>query len=132
MERAPALTMEEQLDPLTNRIIGCAITLHRFLGPGLLESVYRNGLAIEMGFAGIAFNRERCIDVTYRGIKLGEFHPDFIVEDAVVVEVKSVSAHDRVFDAQVLTYLRVTGLRTGLLLNFGRPVLKDGIKRFVL
>jgi hypothetical protein len=63
MERAPALTMEEQLDPLTNRIIGCAITLHRFLGPGLLESVYRNGLAIEMGLEGIAFNREQCIGV---------------------------------------------------------------------
>jgi len=83
--------MEDQLDPVTSRIIGCAITLHRFLGPGLLESVYHTGLAIEMGHAQIPL-----------------------------------------FDAQVLTYLRLTGLRTGLLLNFGRPVLRDGIKRFRL
>ena len=85
-----------------------------------------------MGHAGIPFEREKPLDVTYRGIKLGEFRPDFIVHGEVVVEVKSVSAHDRVFDAQVLTYLRLTGLRKGLLLNFGRPVLKDGIKRFAL
>jgi GxxExxY protein len=124
--------MEEPPDPLTSRIIGCAITLHRFLGPGLLESVYQTGLAIEFGHSGIAFDRERRLRITYRGIKLGEFHPDFVVEDQVIVEVKSVSAHDRVFDAQVLTYLRLTGIKTGLLLNFGRPVLREGIKRFVL
>jgi len=124
--------MEEQLDPLTRRIIGCAIAVHRYLGPGLLESVYRTALAIEMELDGVSFDRERAVAITYRGNTLGEFHPDFIVQDEVVVEVKSVSAHDRVFDAQVLTYLRLTGLNKGLLLNFGRPVLKDGIKRFVL
>jgi GxxExxY protein len=124
--------MEEQLDPLTRRVIGCAIAVHRYLGPGLLESVYRTALAIEMELDGISFDRERLVAVMYRGKKLGEFHPDFIVQDEVVVEVKSVSTHDRVFDAQVLTYLRLTGLKKGLLLNFGRPVLKDGIKRFVL
>ena len=124
--------MEEQLDPLTRRIIGCAIAVHRYLGPGLLESVYRTALAIEMELDGVSFDRERAVAITYRGKTLGEFHPDFIVQDEVVVEVKSVSAHDRVFDAQVLTYLRLTGLNKGLLLNFGRPVLKDGIKRFVL
>ena len=124
--------MEEQVDPLTQRIIGCAIAVHRFLGPGLLESVYRTALAIELGFNEIPFERERVISVTYRGIMIGDFRPDFIVQNQIVVEVKSASAHDRVFDAQVLTYLRLTKLRTGLLLNFGRPVLKDGIKRFVL
>lgn len=124
--------MEEQLDPLTRRVIGCAIAVHRYLGPGLLESIYRTALAIEMELDGVRFERERPIVVMYRGKNLGEFHPDFIVHDELVVEVKSVSAHDRVFDAQVLTYLRLSGLKKGLLLNFGRPVLKDGIKRFVL
>ena len=124
--------MDEHVDPLTQRIIGCAITVHRILGPGLLESVYRTALAIEFRFNEIPFDRERVIGVSYRGITVGDFRPDFIVQNQIVVELKSVSAHDRVFDAQVLTYLRLTGLRTGLLLNFGRPVLKDGIKRFVL
>ena len=124
--------MDDQVDPLTKRIIGAAIAVHRFLGPGLLESVYRTALAIEMEQDGISFDRERSIHITYHGKPIGEFNPDFIVQNTVVVEVKSASAHDRVFDAQVLTYLRLTGLRTGLLLNFGRPVLKDGIKRFAL
>lgn len=122
----------EQRDPVTERIIGCAIEVHRFLGPGLLESIYRRGLAIELAHQKIAFERERPIEVRYRGVTLGEFRPDFIVENEVVVEVKSASAHDRVFDAQVLTYMRLTGMRTGLLLNFGRPVLKDGLMRFRL
>lgn len=124
--------MEEEFDPLTKRIIGCAIELHRFLGPGLLESVYRHGLAVELAHRGLSFERERIIGVTYRGVVLGDFRPDFIVQNEVVVEVKSASSHDRVFDAQVLTYMRLTALKTGLLLNFGRPVLKDGLKRFKL
>lgn len=89
-------------------------------------------MAIELDLDGLPFERERGVHVLYRGRVLGKFHPDFIVQNEVVVEVKSVSAHDRVFDAQVLTYLRLTGLRKGLLLNFGRPTLKDGIKRFAL
>lgn len=124
--------MDEELDSQTGRIIACAIELHRFLGPGLLESIYRRGLAVEFGFRKIHFERERPIVVTYRGIGLGEFRPDFIIENQVVVEVKSASAHDRVFDAQLLTYMRLTGLKKGLLLNFGRPVLKEGLKRFAL
>jgi len=88
--------------------------------------------AIELACAEIPFETKRRLTITYHGVPLGDFEPDFIVENQVVVEVKSASAHDRVFDAQVLTYLRLTGLRTGLLLNFGRPVLKDGIKRFRL
>ena len=124
--------MDDELDPVTSRIIGCAIQVHRFLGPGLLESVYQTALAIELRHAQIQFESKRRITITYRGVRLGGFEPDFIVENQVVVEVKSASAHDRVFDAQVLTYLRLTGLRTGLLLNFGRPVLKDGIKRLAL
>ena len=123
--------MENHVE-LTERIIGCAIELHRFLGPGLLEGVYDKGLKIEFRHQGIAFERNRPIVVKYRGVQLGSYRPDFIVEKSVIVEVKSVSAHDRVFDAQMLTYLRLTGLKVGLLLNFGRPVLTDGIKRFVM
>jgi len=124
--------MEEEADPVTRRIIGCGIELHRFLGPGLIESVYRTGLAIEFDYRGISFDRERSIEITYRDVKLGVFRPDFIVENEVVVEVKSASSHDRVFDAQILTYMRLTKIRKGLLLNFGRPLLSDGLKRFVL
>ncbi|HYB96891.1 MAG TPA: GxxExxY protein [Vicinamibacterales bacterium] len=119
-------------DDLTERIIGCAIDVHRVLGPGLLESIYRRALAVEFAHRGVEFERERAVGVTYRGVVLGEFRPDFVVNDRVVVEVKCASAHDRVFDAQVLTYMRLTRLNTGLLVNFGRPVLKDGLKRFKL
>ena len=80
---------------------------------------------------GIEFDREKPFPVLYRGVKIGDYRPDLVVEKRVVVEIKSVERLDSAFSAQVLTYLRVTGLNVGLLLNFGRPVLKDGIKRFV-
>lgn len=124
--------MDNELDPQTGRIIRCAIEIHRVLGPGLLETIYRRALAIEFTHNGIRFERERKSELIYRGATLGAFYPDFIVEDDVIVEVKSASAHDRVFDAQILSYMRLTAVRKGLLLNFGRPVLKDGLKRFVL
>jgi GxxExxY protein len=122
----------EERDPLTERIIGCAMTVHRSLGPGLLERPYQAAMCIELAIAGLAFERERLVPVSYRGKRIGEYFPDLIVESQVIVEIKSVQQFDPVFSAQVLTYLRITGLRRGLLLNFGRPVLKDGIKRFVL
>ena len=117
---------------LTERIIRCAIAVHRHIGPGLLESTYQTALGVELDFNGIPFERERVISIDYRGVRVGNYRPDLIVQNEVVVEVKSVFNYDPVFSAQMLTYLRVTGLRTGLLLNFNRPVLKDGIKRFVL
>ena len=120
------------LEDLTERIISCAIEVHKELGPGLLESNYRAALAIDLGVAGLSFVREPIIPVIYRGTRIGQHRPDFIVESAVVLEVKSVERYDPVFAAQVLTYLRITGARIGLLLNFNRPVMKDGIKRFAL
>ncbi len=117
---------------LTEQIIGCAIEVHRQLGPGLLEVTYQTALGLELAFNRIQFERERLIPVQYRGVQIGTYRPDLIVQNEVVVEVKSVFHYDPVFAAQMLTYLRVTGLHTGLLLNFNRPVLKDGIKRFVL
>jgi GxxExxY protein len=117
---------------LTERIIGCAIEVHRQIGPGLLESTYQTALGIELDYVGIPFERERVIAIEYRGVRVGHYRPDLIIQNEVVVEIKSVFNYDPVFSAQMLTYLRVTGLRTGLILNFNRPVLKDGIKRFVL
>lgn len=122
----------EGKDPLTDRIIGCAITVHRELGPGLLESAYHAAMCVELAVHDLAFERERLVPVLYRRVRIGEYRPDLIVEGRVVVEIKSVQHLDPVFAAQVLTYLRITGLRTGLLLNFNRPVLKDGIRRFAL
>jgi len=124
--------MTETNDPLTEQIIGCAIEIHKQLGPGLLESAYHSAMCIELAFNRLKFERERSIPAEYRGVKIGDYRPDLIVENKVVVEIKSVSNYDPVFTAQMLTYLRVTRLRVGLVLNFNRPVLKDGINRFAL
>jgi GxxExxY protein len=102
------------------------------MGAGLLEGVYHTALSIELAHHGIKFDRERLVSLEYRGIRVGEYRPDLIVERSVVVEVKSVLRFEPVFTAQMLTYLRLTGLRVGLLLNFNKPVLKDGIRRIVL
>ena len=120
----------DERDPLTDRILRCAIALHQGVGPALKESVYHRGLEIEFEVAGLRFVSKPQFPVVYRGKILGEF-PDFIVCDQVIVEVKSVSAFDRVFEAQMITYLRVTRLQRALLLNFGRGAMRDGIHRFV-
>ena len=122
--------MDEQ-DLLTDKIIGCAIALHRAAGPALKESVYHRGLEIEFETAGLPFASKPRFPVMHRGRILGEFFPDFIVDDRVIVEVKSASAFDPVFEAQMITYLKVTNLQRGLLLNFGRALMRDGIHRFV-
>ena len=119
-------------EKLTERIITCEIEVHRQLGPGLFEANYQAASAIEFTYAGLSFLREPTLPVFYRDVKVGQYRPDFIVENLVVVEIKSVERYDPVFAAQVLTYLRLTKLSVGLLLNFNRPVLTDGIKRFVL
>jgi GxxExxY protein len=125
--------MEEQEDdPITQRIIGCGIEVHRQLGRGLLEKPYHVAMCIELDFNGIAFERERPIDIEYRGHKIGHYFPDLIVSNEVVVEIKSVYTYDPASTAQMLTYLRVTKLRKGLILNFNRELLKQGIKRIVL
>lgn len=122
----------EPRDPLTERIIGCAIEVHRHMGAGLLEKPYTLAMCVELASQSINFERERLVPLTYKGIRVGEYRPDLIVEGQVVVEVKSVLHLEPVFTAQMLTYLRITNIRTGLILNFNRPVLREGIKRFVL
>ncbi len=118
-------------DSLTEKIIGCAIAVHRESGPGLLENNYESALCAELELAGLKYSRQLVIPVTYKGKQIGEHRLDLLVDDTVIVEVKSVERFDPLFAAQILTYLRVTGKRAGLLINFNSRLLKDGIKRFV-
>ena len=117
---------------LTERIIGCALEVHRRLGPGLLENVYESALCIELKVNRLAFTRQVGIPLYYRGELIAEHRPDLIVEGEVIVEVKSVERLAPIYWAQVLTYLRVTGLHVGLLLNFNSPTLRAGTRRIVL
>ena len=123
---------KDERDPLTERIIGCAIEVHRGLGPGLLEATYEAALAVEFELQGLRFQRQVGFPAIYKGREVGEYRLDFLVEDAVVLEIKSVERLDPVFDAQVLTYLRATGKKVGLLINFNSRLLTAGVKRFVL
>ncbi len=122
----------EEINKLTERIIGYALEVHRELGPGLLESTYEAALAVELEIAGLRYQRQFLVPIVYKGKKIGEYRLDLLVEKMVVVELKSVERLDPVFEAQVLTYLKVTNARVGLLLNFNSRLLKDGIKRFIL
>ena len=126
------VTATEERDPLTAKIIACAIEVHRHLGPGLLEATYEAALCVEFENVGLKYQRQVLCTITYKGKVVGEHRLDLLVEDAVVVEVKSVERFDPVFQAQLLTYLRITGKRVGLLINFNSRLLKDGIKRLVL
>jgi GxxExxY protein len=114
-------------------IIGAAIKVHRALGPGLLESVYEECLVMELRSERFALRRQCSIPVSYRELRLeGAYRADLIVQDSVLVELKSVDALAPIHTAQVLTYLRLTGLKLGLLINFNVPVLKQGIKRLIV
>jgi GxxExxY protein len=121
-----------EIDPLTQRIIGCAIEVHRVLGPGLLEPMYESAICIEFEEVSLKYARQVRLPAYYKGCLLGEYRVDLIVDDRVLVEVKSVERMNPVFEAQLLTYLRLTGKRVGLLLNFNSRLIKDGIKRLIL
>jgi GxxExxY protein len=122
----------ERLSPITERIIGCAIEVHRVLRCGLLESVYRAALCIEFDAAGLQYRREVRVPAIYKGQLLGEYRIDFIVEDSVIVEIKSVEHMHPVFETHVQTYLRVAHKRLGLLINFNSPLVKDGVTRIAV
>lgn len=117
---------------ITERIIKCAIAVHRELGPGLLEDVYEEALDIECKLDGLNVVRQFKVPVLYRGNSIGEYKPDMLINDLVIVEIKSVERFDPVFEAQVLTYLKITRKRVGLLINFNSRLVKDGIRRFIL
>jgi len=122
----------QDLNVLTSQIIARAIEVHRRLGPGLLEYLYESALCIELDDAGIKYLRQLRVPAYYKGRLLGEYRVDLVIGDAVIVEVKSVAQRNPVFEAQLLTYLRLTGKRVGLLLNFNTRLLKDGIQRMIL
>ena len=117
---------------LTQKIIGCAIEVHRQLGPGLLECIYEDAFAIEFGLQGILFQQQVLLPVTYKGLPIGDYRIDLLVENTVVVELKSTERHDPLFEAQLLSYMKLGGYKVGLLINFNSVILTKGIKRYVL
>ncbi len=123
----------ESRDSLTDEVIGLAIEIHRELGPGLLESAYQECICYELAQHKLGFRRQVPLPVTYKSVRLDcGYRMDVVVEDRLVLELKTVERLLPVHEAQLLTYLKLSGLRTGLLMNFNTPVLKDGIKRMVL
>jgi GxxExxY protein len=118
---------------LTHRIINAAIEVHKALGPGLMESAYQACLAREMSLQDIPFKQETSLPVEYKGVRIDcSYRLDFLVDSKVVVELKAVDNIQPVHEAQLLTYLKLTGCHVGLIINFNVPVLKDGVKRMVL
>ncbi len=123
---------EEQYKALSKQVIGAAIEVHRELGPGLLESAYEGCLAHELGLRGIGFERQKPLPVSYKGVLLDcGYRLDFLVEDGLVLELKAVEQVLPVHEAQLLTYLRLSGCWAGLLINFNERRLVDGILRRV-
>lgn len=118
-------------DPLTERVIGCAIEVHRALGPGLLESAYQHCLAHELKLSGIPFRTEVPVPIAYKGIRLEcGYRLDFVVEDRLILELKCVDEITGIHRAQLLTYMKLTAIPTGLLINFNVARLVDGLERF--
>ena len=122
-----------EFDELSNRVIGCAIEVHRQLGPGLLESAYEQCLAHELNRNGISFQLQHPQPVQYKDIRLDcGYRIDILVENELIVELKSVEEIKGIHQAQLLTYMKLSGVKIGLLINFNVTKLKEGIKRFVL
>jgi len=115
---------------LTEKIIGCAIEVHRVLGPGLLESLYRECLIIELRREGLRVESERCLHFDYKGQRIsGALKLDLLINDCIVVELKAVESLHPVHSAQVITYLKISGYPAGLLMNFNSTTLKAGLRR---
>ncbi|NMB81075.1 MAG: GxxExxY protein [Ignavibacteria bacterium] len=121
------------INDITGEVIGAAIEVHKHLGPGMLESAYEECLCYELSVRGLKFEKQKPIPVVYKEIKLEcGYRADLLVENEVVVELKSQDAILPVHEAQILTYLKFANKKIGLLINFNVPVLKNGIRRFVL
>jgi GxxExxY protein len=120
-----------ETNELTSKIIGCAIEVHKVLGPGLLESAYEECLFYELKMAGLKVERQKPVPVVYKEIKLDcGYRIDLLVEDAVIIELKTVDTFSPVHEAQTLTYLKFSHKSTGLLINFNVTMLKNGVKRY--
>ena len=135
MKNAPqshGATEFDEINEVTERVVGCAIDVHKALGPGLLESLYEEALCIEFDEVKVNYTRQYPCAAYYRVHLLGQYRIDLVVEDLVVVEIKSVERTVPVFEAQLLTYMRLLKKRGGLILNFNSRLLKEGITRRVL
>lgn len=118
---------------MTKTIIGCALEVHKALGPGLLESAYEECLSYELINAGLRIERQRAVPVIYKEIMLDcGYRIDILVENSVVIELKTVEVFNPVHEAQILTYMKFASMRIGLLINFNVTLLKNGIRRFIL
>src|SRR5215813_1225463 len=127
------MVLDIEQDPVSNKVIGLAIEVHKHLGPGLLESTYEECLAFELRQHGIKFERQVPLPVLYKGIQLDCAHRmDLVVERYLIIEIKTVEQLLPIHQAQLLTYLKLSNLRFGLLLNFNVALLRDGIKRMTL
>jgi GxxExxY protein len=123
---------ETGVNEITSAVLGAAIRVHRSTGPGLLESTYQTMLIAALEHDGLTVERERPVHLTFEGMLIrNAYYVDLIVEQRVLVELKSVETLSAVHSKQVITYLKLTGLEAGLLINFNVPILKDGIKRFL-
>ena len=120
------------INELSSKIIGAAIEVHKALGPGLLESAYEECLCHEFGLRGLSNERQKPLPVIYKGIELDcGYRLDIVVENTIILELKSCEKIEPIHKAQLLTYLRLSGLHLGLILNFNVPVMRDGIVRIV-
>lgn len=120
-------------DPLSYKVIGCALEVHRTLGPGLLESTYEQCLAHELAEANVSFKVQKALPVVYKGVNIDcGYRVDVLIENKLIVELKSVEKMLAVHEAQLLTYMKLSEIKLGLLINFNSKILKDGLKRFVL
>ena len=134
-DREHALSTGDEKDSankITSEIIGAAIEVHKVLGPGLLESAYEECLCHELGLRGVSFERQVLLPLEYKGIKLDcGYRIDLVVENQIIVELKTVNRIDPIHEAQLLTYMRLRNEWLGLIINFSVPVLKNGIKRII-
>ena len=122
-----------EFDELSNRVIGCALAVHKELGPGLLESAYEQCLARELSIKEITFELQVPLPVRYKGVNIDcAYRVDMLVENKILIELKSVEKLLPVHEAQTLTYMKLANISTGLLINFNEKLLKNGIKRLVL
>ncbi|HOO71595.1 MAG TPA: GxxExxY protein [Spirochaetota bacterium] len=122
----------EAINTITEKIIGCAIEVHKQLGPGLLESIYEEALCCELRESGVNFEKQVVVPIIYKDNEIGKCRLDLLVDGEVIVELKAVDRIEPLFEAQLLTYLKITSKRLGLLINFNSTVLKNGIKRIIL
>ena len=122
-----------QFDELSNKVIGCALKVHKTLGPGLLESAYEQCLCYELARAEIQFEKQKELPVKYQSVNIDcGYRIDILVQGVLVLELKSVDSLQRIHEAQLITYMKLSGVSTGLLINFNTVLLRDGIRRMVL